>query len=100
MKKIIKKYDDTEIKKYNFYQYKRPISIRNININKKQHLIMSPLVKRILNTFLAIKMLKIKLLCIYIPKMGAYRRDFDKLNVSFLIEDKKLLEKNGKKSPT
>ena len=61
---------------------------------------MSPLVKRILNTFLAIKMLKIKLLCICIPKMGAYRRDFDKLNVSFLIEDKKLLEKNGKKSAT
>ena len=61
---------------------------------------MSPLVKRILNTFLAIKMLKIKLLCICIPKMGSYRRDFDKLNVSFLIEDKKLLEKNGKKSAT
>ena len=35
MNKKIIKYDDTEIKKYNFYQYKRPISIRNININKK-----------------------------------------------------------------
>ena len=32
MNKKIIKYDDTEIKKYNFYQYKRPISIRNINI--------------------------------------------------------------------
>ena len=39
---------------------------------------------------LAIKMLK----CIFLPKMSAYRRDFDKTKcMSFLIKDEKLLEK-------
>ena len=34
MEKPIIKFGDTEIKKQKFYQYKRPISIRNIDINK------------------------------------------------------------------
>ena len=32
-KKIIK-FDDTEIKEYEFHQYKRPISINDIDINE------------------------------------------------------------------
>ena len=32
-KKVIK-FDDTEIEKQNFHQYKRPISIDNIDVNK------------------------------------------------------------------
>ena len=28
------KFDDTEIEEYRFHQYKRPISINNIDINK------------------------------------------------------------------
>ena len=31
MKKTIIKFGDTEIKKYKFHQYKRPVSIKNID---------------------------------------------------------------------
>ena len=34
MEKPIIKFGNTEIKKPKFYQYERPISIENININK------------------------------------------------------------------
>ena len=37
----------------------------------------SIVVKRILNISLATKMLKNRLLCIFLPKMSAYRKDFD-----------------------
>ena len=37
---------------------------------------------------------KIRPLCIFLPKMSVYRRDFDKTKcMSFLIKDEKLLEK-------
>ena len=37
---------------------------------------------------------KIKSLCIFLPKMAAYRKDFDENKyMSFLIKDNKLLEK-------
>ena len=39
-------------------------------------------------------MLKNRPLCIFLPKMSTYRRDFDKTKcMSFLIKDEKLLEK-------
>ena len=39
-------------------------------------------------------MLKNRPLCIFLPKMSTYRRDFDKTKcISFLIKDEKLLEK-------
>ena len=50
--KIIIKFSDTEIGKKKFHQHKRPISIKNIDINR------SLLVKRISNISLAAKMLK------------------------------------------
>ena len=55
----------------------------------------SPLVKMILNMLLAIKMFKkIRRLNIFLQKMSAYRRDFDKTKyMSFLVKDEKLLEK-------
>ena len=34
MEKIIIKFGNIEIEKYKFQQYRRPISIKNININK------------------------------------------------------------------
>ena len=34
MDKQFIKFDDTEIEKYKFHQYKKPISIDNIDINK------------------------------------------------------------------
>ena len=37
---------------------------------------------------------KIKPLCVYLPKMTAYREDFDETKyISFLIKDNELLEK-------
>ena len=37
---------------------------------------------------------KIRPLCIFLPKMSAYRKDFDKTKyMYFLIKDEKLLEK-------
>ena len=37
---------------------------------------------------------KIKLLCIFLPKMTVYRKDFDETKyISFLIKDNELLEK-------
>ena len=37
---------------------------------------------------------KIKRLCIFLPKMNAYRKDFDETQcISFLIKDNKLSEK-------
>ena len=39
-------------------------------------------------------MLKNRPLCIFLPKMSTYRRDFDKTKcMSFLIKNEKLLEK-------
>ena len=47
-----------------------------------------------LNTLLATKMLKIKPLCVFLPKMTAYRKDFDESKyISLLIKDNELLEK-------
>ena len=55
------------------------------------------LIKRVLNILLAKKRLKNSPLCILIPKMSAYRRDFDKTKcMSFLIKDEKLLGKYNK----
>ena len=37
---------------------------------------------------------KIKLLCIFLPKMTVYRKDFDETKyISFLVKDNELLEK-------
>ena len=53
------------------------------------------MVKRILNTSLATTMLKkIRSLCIFLPKMNAYRRDFDESKyMYFFRKDDELLER-------
>ena len=61
MEKTIMKFGDIEIEKQNFHQPKRPISIKNIDINE---IVVSNKVsfgKRVLNISLAIKMLKLDL---------------------------------------
>ena len=46
----------------------------------------------ILNTLLAIKMLKIRPSCIFLFKISTYRRDFGKTKcIYFLMKDEKLL---------
>ena len=50
--------------------------------------------KNDLNILLKTNMLKIRLLCIFLPKMTTYRKDLDQTKyMSFLIKDDKILEK-------
>ena len=54
------------------------------------------MVKNDLNPFLATNMLNIRPLCIFLPKMSAYGRGFDKIKHIFFffwIKDDELLEK-------
>ena len=67
-----------KLKENKFRQYKRLTSIHNIDINKIVDLIKSLLVKKVLNILLVTNMLKkIRPLCIFLPKMSAYRGNFD-----------------------
>ena len=94
MEKTIIKFGDIEIGKQKFHQHKRPISIKNIDINK---IVVSNKVsfgKKGFKYFIGYKDAKIRPLCIFLPKMSAYRRDFDETKyMSFLIKDDELLEK-------
>ena len=66
-----------------------------INVNK---IILSDkisFVKKDFKYFIGYKVAKkIRPVCIFLPKMNAYRKDFDKTKcMSFLIKDENLLEK-------
>ena len=95
MEKAIIKFGDNEIKKQKFHQRKRRILMKIQRLIKQQYLIRSLSAKKNLNILLATKIQeKNKLLCICLPKMSAYRKDFDETKyVSFLIKEEKLLEK-------
>ena len=56
------------------------------------------MVKKDLNILMATKMLKkIKPLCIFLPKMSAYRKDFNETKyIYFLIKDDELLKRYNK----
>ena len=55
------------------------------------------MVRMVLNFLLAIKMLKNAPLCIFVPKISAHRRDFDKTKcMSSLIKNGKLSAKLSK----
>ena len=72
MEKAIIKFCDIEINKQKFHQHKRPISITNIDINKVSFS------KKGFKYFIGYKdAKKIRTLCIFLPKMSAYRRYFD-----------------------
>ena len=94
MEKTIIKFGDIEIEKQKFHQHKRPISIKNIDINK---IVVSNKVsfgKKGFKYLIGYRDAKIRPLCIFLPKMSAYRRDFDETKyMSFLIKDDELLEK-------
>ena len=79
--------DDNEIKKYKFHQHKSSILINNTYINK---IVVSNKVpfNKDLKYFIGYKdAKKIRPLCIFLLKMSAYRRDFDKTKcMSFLIK--------------
>ena len=62
---------------------------------KKRYLIESLLVKKRLKYFIDYKdATKIRPLFIFLPKMSAYRKNFDETKImSFLVKDDELLEK-------
>ena len=94
MGKVIN-FDDIEIQKQKFHQHKQPISIKNIDINKIVLSNKASSGEKGFNILLATKMLKkLYLLCIFLLKMSAYRKEFDENKyMSFLIKGDELLEK-------
>ena len=95
MDKKIFTFDDTEIEKYKFHQYKSPFLIDNIYVNKIVVSNKISFCKKDFGYFIGYKVAKKnRPLCILLPKMSAYRRGFDKTKcMYFLIKDEKLLEK-------
>ena len=96
MERTIIKFGDIEIKKQKFHKYKRPISIKNIDINE---IVVSNKVsfgKKGFKYLIGYKdAIKIRPLFIFLSKMSAYRKD---LNIEtkympFLLKDDELLEK-------
>ena len=97
MDEKIVNFDDSEIEKYKFHQYKRPISINNIDVNKIVVSNKASLGKNDFKYCISYKDAKKISLWIILPKISAYRRDFDKTKcTSFLIKDEKILKRyNG-----
>ena len=95
MEKTIIKFGDIKIQKQKFHQHKRPVSIKNVDVNK---IVLSNKVsfgKKRFKYFTGYKdAKKTKPLCIFLPKMSAYRKNFNETKyMSFSIKDDKLLEK-------
>ena len=85
IEKTIIKFGDIKIKQQSFYQHKRPVSIKNRDINK---IVVSNEVsfsKNEFKYFIGYKNAKkIRPLWIFFPKMNAYTRDFDETkSISF-----------------
>ena len=71
------KFDNTEFEKCKFHQYKRPISIDNVDVNKIIASNKIPFGKNDFKYFIGYKdAKKIRPLYIFLPKMSAYRRGF------------------------
>ena len=91
--KKVKRFGDTEIEKHKFHQHKNPVSINNININKKVLSNKVSFCKKGFKFLLVTKMAKSQTFMYLLPKMNAYRKDFDETKyMSFLIKDDDFLE--------
>ena len=95
MEKTIIKFGDIKIQKQKFHQHKRPVSIKNVDVNK---IVLSNKVSFGKKRFKYVTgykdAKKTKPLCIFLPKMSAYRKNFNETKyMSFSIKDDKLLEK-------
>ena len=79
------------------HQYKKSISIKDIDINNK---VVSNKVyfgKNGFKYFISYKdAKKIKPICVFLSKMSAYRKILMKLNIYFFIKDDELLKKYNK----
>ena len=82
-------------KKKNFHKHKRPISIKKYWYYWISSIYKVSFGKKGFKFLVGHKdSKKFKPLCISLPKLSAYRKDFDRTKyVSFLIKDDKLLEK-------
>ena len=95
MEKIIIKFGDIETQKQKFHQQKGPISIKNMDINKIVVYNKVSFGKKGFKYFIGYKDPKrVRPLCIFLPKMSAYRRDFDETKyIYFLIKHDELFKK-------
>ena len=90
----VTKFGDIEIQKQRFHQHKGPISIKNIDFNKIVVFNKVSFGKIGFEYFIGYKNTKtIRPSCIFLPKIIAYRKDFDDTKfMSFLIKAGELLE--------
>ena len=80
MKQTIIKFDDIEIQQPKFHQHKRLISIKNVDINQIVASNKVSFRKKGFKYFIGYKdTKKIRILCIFLPKMTAYRKDLMKV---------------------
>ena len=92
--KTIIKFHDIEIQKRKIRRHKRPISIKNIDINKTAVSNKVPFGKKGFKYLISYQdAKKIRPLCIFLPEMSAQRKDFDERKyMPFLIKDDELLK--------
>ena len=93
MDKRIIKFDETEIEKYQFHQYKSPVSVNDIDTNKIVVYNKIPFGKQDFKYFIAYEDNKeIRPLCIFFPEMSICKRCSDKIKcMHFMIKDEKKL---------
>ena len=92
-KKIIKS-GETEIEKHKFHQHKDQISLYDVDFKKVLVSNKASFHKNGFRYFIGYKDgRKVRPLCVMLPKIIAYRRDYDENKyMSFLIENDKLLK--------
>ena len=95
MNKKIIKFDDTEIEVYEFHQYKSPISINNIDINKIVASNTFPFGKQDFKYFISYKdNIEIRPLCIFFPEISICKRYSDKTKcMYFMTKDENFFDK-------
>ena len=91
--KIIIKFSNIEIEKQKFHQRKRPISIKIRNINNTVASNKPSLGKKDFKYFIGYKdAKKFRPLCIFLPRISAYRKAFDETEYKYFF-NKRWLEK-------
>ena len=92
-----KEFGNTEVEKHEFHRHKTSKSINDVDVSKMEVPNRVSFGKKSFKYFIDDKDgRKVRPLCIMLPKMGAWRRDFDKTQyASFLVNDE-LLEKHDR----
>ena len=88
MQKTIIKFGNTEIQNLKSHQHKRPISFKIIDINKIVVCNKVSFVNKGFKHFIGYNGAK-KTLCIFLPKMSAYIKDFDETNELYIFLNKR-----------